>query len=218
MANSNIAIDSWPTLQISVGVIALFEKIYDGEPIFTVISNIREDAIPLFQSRVWCEKFIAARHIAVIWKQLLISNYRNMVRWVGSFRPLRGWACTDLFDNFSENFRETYRMILTSSLLFSHWSLPLNSVSDSDPNWIRIQSDYRIRIRIRNPDPDPGGQKWPTKTVLRIHGIFVWICGSMLLISVADPDPGSGAFLTPGSGIRNRFFRIPDPKSIFLRA
>ncbi len=34
--------------------------------------------------------------------------------------------------------------------------------------------------------------------------------------SVADPDPGSGAFLTPGSGIRNRFFpdlgsRIPRP-------
>ncbi len=43
--------------------------------------------------------------------------------------------------------------------------------------------------------------------------------------SVADPDPGSGigCFLTPGSGIRNRFFpdpgsRIPDPKTIFLRA
>jgi len=36
--------------------------------------------------------------------------------------------------------------------------------------------------------------------------------------SVADPDPGSGAFLTPGSGIRNRFFpdpgsQIPDPES-----
>jgi hypothetical protein len=35
-------------------------------------------------------------------------------------------------------------------------------------------------------------------------------------------DPGSGAFLTPGSGIRNRFFsdpgsRIPDPKPILLR-
>ncbi len=42
-------------------------------------------------------------------------------------------------------------------------------------------------------------------------------------ISVADPGPGSGAFLTPGSGIRDRFFpdpvsRIPDPKTIFLRA
>jgi hypothetical protein len=46
--------------------------------------------------------------------------------------------------------------------------------------------------------------------------------------SVADPNPGSGAFFTPGSGIRNRFFsgsrildlrcRIPDPKPIFLRA
>jgi hypothetical protein len=36
--------------------------------------------------------------------------------------------------------------------------------------------------------------------------------------SVADPDPGSGAFLTPGSRIRNRFFpeagsRISDPGS-----
>jgi hypothetical protein len=29
--------------------------------------------------------------------------------------------------------------------------------------------------------------------------------------SVADPDPGSGAFLTPGSRIQNRFF--PDPGS-----
>ena len=26
--------------------------------------------------------------------------------------------------------------------------------------------------------------------------------------SVADPDPGSGAFLTSGSGIRVKFFRI----------
>jgi hypothetical protein len=32
-----------------------------------------------------------------------------------------------------------------------------------------------------------------------------------IINSVADPDPGSGAFLTPGSGIRNGFF--PDPVS-----
>ena len=43
MVNSNIAIDTLPTLQITVGVIALFEKIYDGEPIFTIISNNGED-------------------------------------------------------------------------------------------------------------------------------------------------------------------------------
>jgi hypothetical protein len=41
--NSNIAIDALPKLQISVGFIALFEKIYYGDPIFTVISNNRED-------------------------------------------------------------------------------------------------------------------------------------------------------------------------------
>ncbi len=36
-----------------------------------------------------------------------------------------------------------------------------NSVSDPDPDWIRIQSDHWIRIRNLNtdPDPDPGGQK-----------------------------------------------------------
>jgi hypothetical protein len=41
--NSNIAIDSLPTNQISPEILALFEKIYDGEPILTVVSNIVED-------------------------------------------------------------------------------------------------------------------------------------------------------------------------------
>ncbi len=34
--------------------------------------------------------------------------------------------------------------------------------------------------------------------------------------TVSVADPGSGAFLTPGSGIG--FFQIPDPKPLFLRA
>jgi hypothetical protein len=46
---------------------------------------------------------------------------------------------------------------------------------------------------------------------------------ALLKISVAVRDPGSVAFLTPGSGIRNRFFPdpgslIPDPNPIFLTA
>jgi hypothetical protein len=41
--NSNIAVNSLLTLQISLGIIELFEKIYDGEPILTVFSNIGED-------------------------------------------------------------------------------------------------------------------------------------------------------------------------------
>jgi hypothetical protein len=41
--NSNIAIGSLPTLQISQATIALFEKIDGGKPIPTVFSNIGED-------------------------------------------------------------------------------------------------------------------------------------------------------------------------------
>jgi hypothetical protein len=40
VVNSNITIGSLPTLQISLAIIALFEKIYNGEPILTVVSNI----------------------------------------------------------------------------------------------------------------------------------------------------------------------------------
>ncbi len=43
VVNSNIAIGSLPTLQISLGIIALFEKIYNGCLIVTVVSNIGED-------------------------------------------------------------------------------------------------------------------------------------------------------------------------------
>jgi hypothetical protein len=52
---SNIAIGSLPTLQTLHGLLALFEKIYYGEPIFTDFSNIREDVhctIPLFELSV----------------------------------------------------------------------------------------------------------------------------------------------------------------------
>jgi hypothetical protein len=35
-----VAIGSLSTLQISLGIVALFEKIYDSETILTVVSNI----------------------------------------------------------------------------------------------------------------------------------------------------------------------------------
>jgi hypothetical protein len=43
VVNSNIAIGSLPTLQISLGMVALFEKIYYKVPILNVFSNIGED-------------------------------------------------------------------------------------------------------------------------------------------------------------------------------
>jgi hypothetical protein len=46
--------------------------------------------------------------------------------------------------------------------------------------------------------------------------VFVRAVRCLLRCAVGSvADPGSGAFLTPGSGID--FFRIPDPKPIFLR-
>ncbi len=41
--NSNVAIGSLPTLQISLGIVALFEKISYEVPILSVFSNIGED-------------------------------------------------------------------------------------------------------------------------------------------------------------------------------
>jgi hypothetical protein len=38
VVNSNIATGALLTLQISLGIVALFEKIYDDEPILTVFS------------------------------------------------------------------------------------------------------------------------------------------------------------------------------------
>ncbi len=74
VANSNIAIGALPTLQISIRFVALFEKIHNEVQIVTVfLLKYRGGCtIPLFQLDVWCEKFVAARHDAVICKHLLI--------------------------------------------------------------------------------------------------------------------------------------------------
>ncbi len=63
--------------------------------------------IPLFQSSVWCEKCVAARHYSVIGKQLYFANNRNRV--CGAVLCLsQDGACTNLFTNFSENSLKGY--------------------------------------------------------------------------------------------------------------
>ncbi len=65
---------------------------------------------------------------------------------------------------------------------------------------------------------------WARRPAARSRPLPPQLCNTaQVWTSVADPDPGSGAFLTTGSGIRNRIIpdpgsRIPDPKPIFLRA
>jgi hypothetical protein len=70
-----------------------------------------------------------------------------------------------------------------------------------DQDRIKVKSRIRIRSKVK---------KWKLK---RARGSFWSIEGSK---SVADPDPGLGAFLTPGSGIRDPGWekvsiRIRDP-------
>ena len=48
-----------------------------------------------------------------------------------------------------------------AQLILCVCTVPIPSVLDPDPDWIRIQSGQWIRIR--NPDPEPGGQKRSTK-------------------------------------------------------
>ncbi len=40
----------------------------------------------------------------------------------------------------------------------------------------------------------------------------------VLRIRIRDPDPESGAFLTPGSGIRNSFFPVPGSQAHILES
>jgi hypothetical protein len=50
---SNNAIHSLPTVQISLGIVAFFKKIYDGEPILRVFSVIGDNTVVSFN--VLCE-------------------------------------------------------------------------------------------------------------------------------------------------------------------
>ncbi len=70
----------------------LFEKIYDEADYYRHLKYWGGCTIPLCQLCVWCEKCVAARHYAVIWKQLLFANKRNRVLWVvlGLHRFQRG--------------------------------------------------------------------------------------------------------------------------------
>jgi hypothetical protein len=86
--------------------------------------------------------------------------------------------------------------------IFRALSVPTLSSSVADPGLLSHIPDHDLYpFRISDPESKNSNK----------------IC------SVADPDAGSGAFLTPGSGIG--FFRIPDPgsripdpKPIHLRA
>jgi hypothetical protein len=58
------------------------------------------------------------------------------------------------------------------------------------------------RLAVDDLHEPCGGQQRQAGPLLRL-AILRCREGTIKLLSVADPDPGSGAFLTPGFGIRD---------------
>ncbi len=91
--------------------------------------------IALFQISLWCENAVAARLYAVICKQLLISNNRNIVRWVVLGLPQDG-ACTDLFENLSEI---SLKGDLSNATTFNPHLFSLVNTFNKDCLWITLK-------------------------------------------------------------------------------
>ncbi len=103
-------------------------KIYDGELIITVISNIGEGLQYRCVNEVNDVKSVSQPDSTVcyIWKPLLFANNRNRVRRVVLGLSQDG-ACTDLFENLSENSlqRDLSNDNIVKTCLFSHRLIPL---------------------------------------------------------------------------------------------
>ncbi len=95
MANSNIAIDTLPTLQISVGISRYLKRFIVRFRFFASfqISGRMYNCVVSIKCMMW--KVFRS-------KQLLLSNDRNRVRWVVLGLSEDG-VCTDLFKNVSVN-------------------------------------------------------------------------------------------------------------------
>ncbi len=77
VVNSNVAIGSLPKLQISLGIVSLLEKIYDGEPILTVFSHMYNTVV---SNKCMMLKVCRSPTQCRYSKQLFFANDRNRVR------------------------------------------------------------------------------------------------------------------------------------------
>jgi hypothetical protein len=122
VGNSNIAIGSLPTLQISLVIVALFEKVY-YEFRFLRSSQVSWMMYNTVVS-ITCRR-VAARNYADIGIQLLLANNGNRVR-AAVLGLSQDWACTDLFENLSVNrLKGDLSNSTTIKPPLSHWSIPL---------------------------------------------------------------------------------------------
>jgi hypothetical protein len=89
----------------------------------------------------------------------------------------------------------------------------INPDNVADPGCLSLILIFHPGSRVKR---FPDGSASASKNLSILTQKIVSKLSVFITDSVADPDPGSGAFLTPGSGIRNEFFsgsRISDPGS-----
>ncbi len=107
-------------------MLALFEKIYYGEPIFTDFSDIGEDVQYRCFNQVYDVKSMSQPDTIT----LLGNNYRMQIIETGFTEQFlclsQDGACTIFFLKISARIavRETYGMIPLKTCLFSQWSIP----------------------------------------------------------------------------------------------
>ncbi len=148
------------------------------KPIITVIScNYRGGCtISLFQLSVWCEKCVAARRYAVIWKQLLFTNKRNRVRWVVLGLSQDG-ACTDLPENFSED----------------SWKGDLSNDNVVSPPLFSLVNTFKDKnIFIVKPEKNICGTRLDTVVVRRKYFFFYrnkWCSDGWVAAGLASQTP-----------------------------
>ncbi len=130
------------TLNVAWIVSVIWKELLWRADLYRLLKYRGGCTIPLFQLSVWCENCVAARHFGVIGKQLKFENNRNRVRGA-VLCLLQDGACTNLFENFSENSLKSNQMVPLTTSLFSHWSIPLMRM------WIQHFQKIWIRTLIQ---------------------------------------------------------------------
>jgi hypothetical protein len=141
--------------------------------------------VPVYCSLVptYCRKW--GCHIALIYIRYLVKNHRRRVKNFTTVSSLRYVHCTVLYESTVPFWAIKLQLLSTrygrssiyrSKMFSCLWNIPVlvQVISDTGNDGLYV-TEERVLFKWRNT----------------------------IATSVADPDPGSGDFLTPGSGIQD---------------
>jgi len=139
VVNSNNAINSLPTIPISLAIVALYEKIYDGEPILSVFPCYLGGCTEQYEYKsvsIKCMMWNLSRPDTICPYRDTITDYK----WQGSLnssRRLTGWGLHRFVWNLSVNSfkRDLSNATTYNPLLFSFFNMvPLKRLSNLEGN------------------------------------------------------------------------------------